>query len=65
MVLQDFAGVEGALRHHSAGRVDQVATIQRQRLAFVDAVEDVVANIVNERDPRLQQNPRPQVGIAA
>jgi hypothetical protein len=65
MVLQDFGRVDSSLGDHSACRVDQLAAIQCQPFTLVNPGKDVVAHIVDERDPGLHQDPRPEIGIAA
>jgi hypothetical protein len=64
VVLEDLGGIEGSFRDHIARSVDQFAAVQREPVTLVNAGKDVVTDVVDERNPRLEQDSWTQVGIA-
>ena len=65
LLFEDLGGVERALGDHRAVMVEQPPIVHGEPLPLVDGGEDIVADVVHQRDPGVHQDPRPQVGIAA
>ena len=57
VILEDVRGVDGPLGDHTARWVDELAAIQREPFTFMNASEDVVAYVIDQWNPGLEEDP--------